>query len=83
MEDRGLREQLLFLGEGGVNRGDGINFSADKMIWAKFQCKPLEGVGQNFSAQTFEGHPEATKIQRQTEGRPPAITNRCSPPGNK
>ncbi len=38
--------------------------------WHKFQCKLFEGGGQNFSAsfkkvaklQTFEGHPEATKI---------------------
>ncbi len=41
---------VTIYGGGGANKG-GHNF----------QCKQIEG-GQNFSAETFEGQPKATKI---------------------
>ena len=51
-------------GEGPVQIRGGINFSASKLRGGgKISVQAFRGGGgQNFSAQTFEGQPEATKI---------------------
>ena len=57
-----LRERSLFMGGGGpVQIGGGINFSASKLRGGKISVQAFRG-GQNFSAQTFEGQPEAPEI---------------------
>ena len=48
------------MGGGGANKG-GINSSTSKFRGGKFSVQAFGG-GQNFSAQTFEGQPKATKI---------------------
>ncbi len=57
-----VRDRSFFMGGGGALQIGGHKFHCKQFEGggAKFQCKPLEGW-QNFNAQTFEGHPEATK----------------------
>ena len=45
----------------------GMNFSASKLRGGgKFQCNPLEGEGQNFSAQTFHSLVVISSMLKQT-----------------
>ena len=57
-----LKGAVLIYGWGAVEIGGGINVSASKWRGSRILVEGFRG-GQNFRAQTFEGHPEATNFR--------------------